>query len=133
MKLVFANPPLIDEIDAKFHVKGKAIFYAWGDTIYSPGGITPSAEIKAHEGVHGQRQTNDDAKIIEWWNRYLTDVEFRLDEEIKASRAEYGCFCNRTKDRNARSQFLHHVAGKVASPLYGSMITSTAARILIAN
>lgn len=133
MKIVIAYPPMIEEIDKAFKVKGKPVIYCWGETIYNPMGVHIDNKLKAHEGVHFARQSNETAKIEAWWSKYISDPEFRLNEEIPAHRAEYKEFCNHNKDRNARSHFLRHVATKLASPIYGSVITSTAARIRIAN
>jgi hypothetical protein len=127
------RPPLFEEIDAAFHIKGRPIIFAWGTTIFNPlgGRITP--ELMAHESVHGFRQGTD---IEGWWRRYIADETFRLEEEIPAHVAEYQEFCKRNvngRARNNRRLYLHHVASRLASPLYGKMVSYDDARRIIKN
>lgn len=132
MKIIHANPPMYDEIDAVFHVRGnKNVIFTWGDTIYVPGGGDVSPELRAHEGVHFSRQTNDPAKIRAWWERYLIDPEFRFDEELPAHRAEYRTFKALNKDRNAHIRALYHIAARLSGPLYGGLVSDAKARSLL--
>lgn len=128
MRVVVAKPPLFDEIDTAFGIAGKPVIFAFGDTIYNPMGVRIGEELMAHEAVHGKRQGSD---VEGWWRRYIADPEFRLEEELPAHVAEYRAFClNNTKGhaRNARRLALHHIAARLASPLYGRLISYEAAR-----
>lgn len=107
------------------------VIFTWGDTIYNPSGITVSNELKAHEGVHFSRQTNHTPAIEGWWRRYIADVEFRLAEELPAHRAEYQAFRNRVRCFRSRISFVTALSARLASPLYGSLITPAKARSLI--
>jgi hypothetical protein len=130
-------PPMIKEIDAAFHVIGKPIIYAWGDTIYNPMKVPMYPQYFGHEAVHGMRQMEFNIEgsnlnsIENWWRRYIADPEFRLNEEIPAHMVEYAVFRDRHKDRNQRSGYMHKVARKLASPLYGSLITYKDAKALL--
>ena len=124
MKIIHDYPPMIDEIDAAFNIRGQTIIFAWGDTIYSPTGWNPPPELHAHEEVHGQRQGDD---IEGWWKKYIADPEFRLEEEIIAHRAEYQHFAKRN-DRPARRRALRRIAKRLCSSLYGKVITFKKAR-----
>jgi hypothetical protein len=134
------NPPLIDEIDAAFHVRGQPIVFAWGEDIYNPSGGELSPCIVAHEGVHGERQLdypapegslyNAEQAVTAWWRHYIADPAFRLDEEIPAHVREYEVFC-RAANRADRRFYLIHVAHKLSSSLYGNLITFGAAKALI--
>lgn len=115
-------PPIIQAIDAKFNVVGKAILYAWGDTIYNPMGVAIPKQLMVHEWVHGDRQEKTEGRVEAWWKRYIEDAEFRLNEEIPAHQMEYMAYRNLQKDRNARAIYMQRVARKLASPLYGSLI-----------
>lgn len=119
MKIVKDFPPNIEAIRKVLTPDPRAIF-AYGDTIYNPDGGQLSQELHAHEEVH-QRQQGDNPDA--WWDRYLTDVEFRLAQELEAHRQEYKTYCARVKDRNQRARFLNLVAGRLASPMYGNVIT----------
>lgn len=131
MRIVNSYPPNIDDIDAKFNIKGKPIIFTYGDIIYNPLGVVVSPSLHAHETVHSVRQTTDLKSILKWWDQYLVDDEFRLNEELLAHRAEYKQFCSENKDRNRQSIFLNTIATRLASPMYGNMLTSTKARKII--
>ena len=130
MRIVKACPPLIEEIDAAFKVRGKPVAYAWGETIFNPE-ILP--EIVAHEKVHGKRQG---AAIEEWWRRYIADPEFRLAEEMPAHLAEYNAMCalyraSWVSARAMRRTYAAHIARKLSAPLYGGLIKFEDARQLM--
>lgn len=125
-------PPNYHEIDAAFNVRDNhGVIFSFGDRIYAPHGpkiIAP--ELIAHEGIHGQRQGTKHAKILAWWDRYIDDIEFRLDEELVAHRAEYRHlmqFGNRTKRRAA----LKRTSLRLSAPLYGEVINRKQAELLL--
>ena len=135
MKILETNPPNIAEIIKVFpEVKGdKMVIFAYGDTIYAPGGkegISPDREVheKVHEkqqkelGWHGPRR---------WWKKYLEDPEFRLDQELEAYRAQYAFVKQHQKDRNKLHKFLMEISGHLAHPMYGNLVTKEQARELI--
>lgn len=125
MRQVFERPPLFAEIDAAFHIAGKPVLFAFGDTIYNPERVPVTIALDAHEGVHGFRQGVD---VLGWWRRYIADPEFRLVEELLAHKAEYDLLCASAGSRNVRRFFLRQVAGKLSSPLYGRLISFEQAR-----
>jgi hypothetical protein len=118
--IVNAYPPLFDEIDARFHIGDRAVLFAWGDWLFNPKDVRVPAALVEHEKVHGRRQGDD---ITGWWRRYIDDDKFRLEEEIIAHRAEYQQMCKDSRRRFDRRKALRIVAGKLAAPLYGSLIT----------
>lgn len=131
MKIVNAYPPNIDAIDAVFNVRGKPILYAWGDIVYQPhpdGDEPIASELRAHEREHGQRQlsfmfsTSSDRneRIAVWWERYLADQAFRLDEEVHAHRAELQHLLDKYPSAGAawKRQATTHVASRLRAELY---------------
>ena len=112
-------PPNIDAIRGTFPLTGHEIF-AWKGTIYNPGGGTLTAWLIEHEKVHFRQQ---DGKPEAWWARYLVDEQFRLDQELEAHRVEYRSFCSYVKDRNQRARYLMEISGRLASPMYGGIIS----------
>lgn len=139
MKIIQADPPNIEEIDAAFKVRasGKKIFYCYGDTIYNPFNIAIPPAIMDHEKVHSFRQNGQPQ---EWWHSYINDLKFRLNEEILAHRAEAQWWA-RQPDTNKsipgfRSLVDFHmiqIAKRLSSPLYGSMISFSAAKKEVAR
>jgi hypothetical protein len=75
--------------------------------------------------VHCVRQGSDPDG---WWNRYLDDPKYRMEEEVLAHRAEYLALLN----IGASVHELDKVAGRLSSPLYGGNLTVEQARALIA-
>jgi len=128
-RIITDFPPLFDEIDAAFHVAGPDVIYAWGDAIYNPRGLVIPPELIEHEATHGRRQGRD---ITGWWRRYIEDPAFRRNEEIFAHVAEYRWLIE-NGNRSERRQALKRVAEKLASPLYGRLVTPRRARSLLSS
>lgn len=130
--IIVGYPPNFRELDAAFNIGKLDVVFAWGDRIYNPNNTALAPSIIAHEGVHCDRQgSGDPEKLAAWWKRYVEDPAFRLAEEIPAHRAEYHAATN--GDRNQRSRALNFVASKLASPLYGGLITQRDAMQAILN
>lgn len=126
MRILVEYPPLYEEIVRAFPAaRDGGVIFAWGDTIYNPSNILVSRELVAHEMVHGTRQRDN---VTGWWKQYLVDAAFRLTEELPAHQAEYWAYCNRHANSRKRSEYLNEVAVKLASPLYGSLLSVEQAR-----
>lgn len=128
MKVVKGVPPNYDKIKAKMDPPKQAIF-CYGDTIYTPSLSAITPELKAHEHVHYERQQG----IPEaWWDRYLDEPQFRLDEEIPAHQAEYQEYIRgRKPNRQSRRRVLMFIAKRLSGPLYGGLINLREAKRLI--
>lgn len=134
MRIIKAYPPIWSKIAARFpYIKGKqGILYAWGDRLFNPSGIKIGPAVIAHEEVHGERQCGDcigSDRIYEWWDRYLNDDAFRLDEEVRAHHAEWAVLAM----AGAGWDTLEALARRLSSPLYGNMIGIEEARMEIIN
>jgi hypothetical protein len=130
MKVVFEKPPNFDAIAAVFPVGGKAVFFCFGSIIYNPNGAVLTDALIAHEDIHRQQQGDDP---LGWWEKYLADKKFRLEQEVPAHRAEYEAFCKEQyskgiHDRVARRLYLKDCARRLSSPLYGNMVSATRAK-----
>lgn len=71
IKLVLNPPP-------------QAIF-AWGNDLYNPSGGQIPEDILFHESIHKKQQEIPEI----WWNRYLTDVQFRYEQELEAYAGQF--------------------------------------------
>jgi hypothetical protein len=129
MKIVTARPPNYHRIAQVFDLRRyPGAIFAYGDTIYNPSGNRLSDALIAHETAHSERQGGDpDA----WWHTYLLSAGFRLDEEIIAHRIEWRRFCGDDPNRHERRRYLAAIAGRLASPLYGSLLTVRRAKDII--
>lgn len=132
MRVVPEFPPNYAEIVAAFPgIRGRQPIFAWGDVIYNPHRIQIPPELVAHEQVHAQRQGVSPAL---WWQRYIADLRFRLMEELLAHAAEYRFIAESPdSNRHARRAALKAIAQRLASPLYGSLISARDAMIAIAE
>lgn len=116
MRVLYLLPPNYRAINAAFDVRGRPVIFTYGDTIFNPAKIKVTPALQAHEAVHSHRQGDNPG---EWWERYIEDPEFRLNEEIPAHQAEYREFCRHHADTK---RMLHEIARRLSSSLYGKLI-----------
>ena len=121
MRVLYLFPPNFKQINAKFNVRGKPVIFCYGDTIYNPARIKVPDPLMAHEEVHSRQQADDPAL---WWTRYIDDAGFRLRQEVKAHQVEFAA-CG------GSDRALEAIARRLASPLYGNMISFAEATDLI--
>lgn len=134
--VVHDRPPVWDRCIAKFGaaaIVGRPVIFSWGSRIYNPTGTSICRELAAHEAEHGRRQLafahaaglNDEDGVAMWWERYLEDRLFRLDEEIYAHHVEYVAY---RKRHGARPADLRMIAHRLSGPLYGNLLTFAQAK-----
>lgn len=129
MEVIIDFPPMFDEIDARFKVRGRGVIFAWGTRIFNPDRIDIPPSLMAHEAVHGERQLRAD--ITDWWKHYIDDAAFRVQEELPAHQAEYRYLLEHAPNRTARRSALKQVSRRLSGPLYGGVISPARARHLI--
>lgn len=148
MEISNNHPPLYEAILLAFPAveEQKTSIFCHGDTIYNPfqREITPDLEV--HEAVHMEQQGNDPAG---WWQLYLTDQDFRLEQEIAAYGAQFA-FAKKSieaADEKAHKEgkmlivgktklldyALDEMAGALSGPTYGNTISFAEARSKIRN
>jgi hypothetical protein len=113
MKIITGYPPNIENIKMVFPVTEHTI-YAYGDIIYSPQGDQIRPDLIYHENVHREQQAGNPEA---WWGRYLTDVDFRLSQEIEAYAKQVEFVRKHTTSKIAKD-CLEDCARQLASPLY---------------
>jgi hypothetical protein len=126
-KVEQAFPPNYAEIKPRFNPPAGTVF-AYGDTIYSPHAATLPADLIAHEEVHFAQQRRAGGPDV-WWQRYIADASFRLEQEVEAYRTQYALFA--TLPRPERRRRLAHICKTLASGMYGSIVTKEQARRLL--
>jgi hypothetical protein len=127
MKIIISYPPNYKEITAVLTPNPRAIF-TYGSSIYNPSGSHVTKDLIAHEEVH-ERQQNGDPKT--WWKRYLSEPQFRLQQETEAYKRQYQYLCSTNTNRNYQFQILQALAMILASPMYGNLTTIEEAMRLI--
>ncbi len=130
MRVLTMLPPNFKAINDAFNVRGKPIFFSYGDAIYNPSRSTIPDAILAHEAVHLDQQAKIEGGPAVWWHRYITEPAFRLAQEIPAHRVEYQYLC--AHGGHAETA-LHRIAARLASPLYGGLIGLDEAKRLIGH
>ena len=126
MKIVNTPPPNYKEIQKYFPDANyeKGVLFTYGNTCYCKS-ITP--DLVVHEEIHTRQQTNPD----EWWNKYFTDKQFRLEQEVEAYRNQWIYIDNNVKDRNQKARMLHKIAVDLSGSLYGNLVSYNEAISLI--
>lgn len=125
-------PPVYDRAAAKWPtIKGRPIIFAYAPYIYCTNRAKCGPEKVAHEAIHLARQTQNGMTPEAWWDRYLTDDDFRRQEEVLAHVAEYLFLCEKESGRGARRRNLVIIAGNLASPIYGRLFSIEEAKSLL--
>lgn len=119
MKVIHDYPPNIDLIRAALKPNKEAI-YCYGETIYNPSKRTITPDVERHEQVHSERQ-GDRPDL--WYAKYLTDSDFRLQEEIIAYGEQYLFAKEHIKDKKLLSWLREKLAQSLSGEEYGSLLS----------
>jgi hypothetical protein len=132
MKIKNELPPNYTEIVQALGTPSPHVIYCYGDTIYNPSGkeITPDFEI--HEQVHSKQQGT--APEL-WWDKYLTDLQFRLNQEIEAYGEQYIFACKLIDEiqggAKMKKWMLKSMAEALSGKDYGGIISYSQAETAI--
>lgn len=123
MRTSIEKPPIWEEANAFFRLEELKLgtIFTYGDTIYNPFNVELTQDLIVHEEVHMAQQNNDPTVAKLWWQRYMADPAFRLQQEVEAYGAQYRFICWTVKDRNAQARQLFQLAGFLSGPMYGSV------------
>lgn len=128
MKVITGYPPNIESIHEVIDPKYTArACFTYGHAIYNPGGGYIDEPLGLHEATHSFQQDEVGGPEF-WWNRWLSDPEFRLKEETVAYGHQYRRYCELEKNRNKRAVFLFNIATDLSSKQYGSVVSLQEAR-----
>lgn len=110
------RPPNYEQILAVFPgASGHGVLFAYGEDIYNPSAVHIPQFLLAHEYRHCARQWQ---QVDAWWEKYLTDPEFRYGEELLAHVEEYVAQAKHVSDRNLRAKLQTQTARRLIAPLY---------------
>jgi len=131
MKIILKTPPNYDEITKVFDLSKSQPLFAYGEDIYNPHNSPISPDLLAHEQVHIiQMLKYGDTK--KWWDKYLKDKKFRLEQEIEAYGIQYLSFKGVVNEKMA-SVFLTRFAAILSGDMYGKMLSLQEAESKIRN
>lgn len=130
MQIKRTPPAIYLKIHNKFNIQFKDIVIAYYPDIYVKEGYLPESKI-VHEKVHLERQK--EIGVVWWWERYLSDKKFRLQEELMAYQAEidyiYGPHSKTLLQyRDAR---VEQLLREISSTMYGNIISYEEARKIL--
>jgi predicted negative regulator of RcsB-dependent stress response len=105
----------------------KTIVLTYGNTIYSQQPL--SYGLVAHEISHVFQQLKMGEK--NWWNKYLKDDEFRMQQELEAYQNQYQCY----EEHKPGTGKIHlpKIAGDLSGTMYGNIVSLEEAKELIIN
>ena len=103
--------------------------FCYGKMIYNPYKREILADTQVHEQVHA-RQQGEYPKV--WWYKYLTDVEFRKQQEIEAYGIQYE-FAKSLTSGKLRDFVLDSITRSLVGGMYGIIISHGEARSKIRN
>ncbi|MES2006870.1 MAG: hypothetical protein V4436_02045 [Patescibacteria group bacterium] len=130
MKIAKKYPPNIEDIRAVL-TPSKGTVFTYGDTVYAPDLEEDEMpeHLAVHENVHGRQQKDPE----KWWNQYLMDEKFRLEQELEAY-GEQWAFINQQRIKNPiKKLILFSLARDLSGPLYGNMLSHGEAESKIRN
>ncbi len=130
MKTVVAYPPNIEAIRKVFTFTRRVIF-CYGDTIYNPDNVWIDRPMIVHEEVHMKQQA--EIGIEEWWDRYLADPVFRVEQEKPAYRAQYIDAKKYIKRIEKLNLYAIALAEALSGDTYGHCIGSKEALLFITS
>lgn len=131
MKIIEGYPPNIDVIKLKFpSLDDHKPIFSYGDSIFNPFKVVLTPDLEFHEKIHSERQ-GEFPEI--WWNRYLTDDQFRLEEELLAYSEQFKFFKERVVNPKLTDWLLDKISMALSGELYGNLISYGEARSKIRN
>ncbi|TSA58174.1 hypothetical protein D4R42_00235 [bacterium] len=119
MNIVKEYPPFYLSIIQHGMNPNDHTFFTYGDTIFNPHDLILKDHSIAHEEQHSEQQGDNPQA---WWDRYLADPYFRIDQEAEAYARQFNFMCKTNKDREKRFHIMLDLSRFLASPLYGSVI-----------
>src|SRR5581483_923063 len=126
------SPPNIRKIRKAFpDMDPKQTLFAHNNIMYNPGKMRVSPDMFAHEEVHCKQQLEFEGGANAWWDKYIEDAKFRLEQEIPAYRKQYEVICDMIKVERVRMILLGRLATQLASKMYGSLLKKNEAMELI--
>lgn len=132
MKVIKDFPPNYNAIIGVFPVADrKGVVFTYGDVIYAPYLKRKLPKhLLVHEGTH-KRQQNGNPEA--WWDKYLSDVDFRLSQEIEAYRNQWTYVVKNSHNLKEKLELLDKLSTDLSDAMYGNIINKQQAKELIQN
>lgn len=125
------KPPIFEEAQKLFNLPADQVtFFTYGNTLFNPSGAEVTPDLIRHEEIHAEQQEHHPTVAKLWWERFLHDAEFRIEQEAEAYGAQYKFIIAQPAyaDRNKRARLLWEFAKVLSGPMYGRAIGQAAAQ-----
>lgn len=123
-------PPHYKRWKAKFpNLEESKPLFAWYNQIYNPFKVNVTPDLIIHEQVHFKQQSNN---AEAWLDKYLTDENFRLEQEVEAYATQYQ-YCKKMLPAKWYKLVLEACAKSLSGELYGGIINYHQAESRIRN
>lgn len=135
MRILETFPPNWNKIKEKFpHAEAEQAVFCYGEVLHNPFKARITRDLEVHEAVHCEQQGKDPEG---WWNRYIADSVFRLDQEVQAyglqlyhikttkvtKLDDFGREVEMYVPRRVIDWLLDKIAKTLSGPLYGEICT----------
>lgn len=132
MEIRHEPPPMLEAINkAGMFPDLDTTVFTYGYILYNPGKNRIPMHLMEHESTHAKQQTEFNGGPDAWWLRYLSDVDFRINQEVEAYRAQYKTYCKLNTQFMRRATFLASIAEDLSGPIYNAHISFEQARAMI--
>jgi len=122
------KPPVFQACVDKFGISWNGgVIFTYGDTIHCKFRVGP--QKIAHEKVHIKQQFAYGVEA--WWDRYLADEQFRLEQELEAYKAEISWVYTKCRYIGLRARIFDAIVADLSSFMYGKIVTPEEARKLL--
>lgn len=122
MEIVYDYPPNYEAIAEAFNIQdNEAVIFTYGNKLYIPAGerVRIDKPLMRHEETHARQQKR--IGVEEWWDQFLADPAFRLQQELEAYREQYRNMAGMPlKERMA---YLTHISRDLSGTMYGNLLT----------
>lgn len=116
------TPPNWLEIVERFPIvkeHSMNVVFTYAPHIYIPGGMEITPDVWMHENVHLKQQEELGVRV--WWECYLKDDQFRLDQELEAYGLQLAMFNG--APGKVREYHKDRLAMDLSSAMYGNIIS----------
>lgn len=122
MIIKYDYPPNYDILKKAFNLgEHENVVFTYGDTLYVPQGEKTKIDkpLMAHEETHSRQQL--EIGVQWWWDRFISEPQFRLEQELEAYREQYKAMQNMAAQK--RANYLTHIASDLSSEIYGNILS----------
>lgn len=102
--------------------------FSFGGVLYNPFGVAVTKDLEYHEIIHARQQGSDPDG---WWNLYMADRAFRLEQEVEAYGNQLAFFKRFAQNGKLTEWLKKNMADALSSEPYGNLCTFHEAEGLI--